>query len=65
MNFHHIMDILDFQYTVKREFPPPAHFIMEIESYSQLFAKFDDRYQSGIFETGDYKWCVIPILISI
>ncbi|KAH9751320.1 TRAF-like family protein [Citrus sinensis] len=44
---------------VKREFPPPAHFIMEIESYSQLFAKFDDRYQSGIFEAGDYKWRLV------
>lgn len=47
---------------------PPAHFLLNINSFS-LFAKENstDKYESGIFEAGGYKWCVLfnfPIIKS-
>ncbi|KAJ1382227.1 TRAF-like [Sesbania bispinosa] len=35
---------------------PPAHYIMKIQSFSFLTKNSIERYESGEFEAGGYKW---------
>ncbi|PKI55049.1 hypothetical protein CRG98_024556 [Punica granatum] len=39
----------------KREYPP-AHYSLKINSFSLLSATKVEKYESGIFEAGGYKW---------
>lgn len=42
---------------------PPAHYTVELNSYSKLFRPEKlEKFESGLFEAGNYKWCV-PSLI--
>lgn len=35
---------------------PPAHYIVKIQSFSLLTKNSIERYESGKFEAGGYKW---------
>lgn len=35
---------------------PPAHYTVKIESFSLLAKNSVDRFESGEFEAGGYKW---------
>ena len=37
---------------------PPAHYIVQIKSFSLLAEKAEEEYESGEFEVGGYKWYV-------
>lgn len=38
---------------------PPAHYAVKIESFSLLAKKCVDRFESGEFEAGGYKWKLV------
>lgn len=38
---------------------PPAHFSFKIESFSQLLKTQTEKYETGVFEAGGYKWKLI------
>ncbi|KAJ1413464.1 TRAF-like [Sesbania bispinosa] len=38
---------------------PPAHYIMKIQSFSLLTKNSIERYESGEFEAGGYKWKLV------
>ncbi|OMP09151.1 TRAF-like family protein [Corchorus olitorius] len=40
----------------------PAHFSVKLESYSKLYERIGEKYESGIFEQGGHKWrlCFYP-----
>lgn len=35
---------------------PPAHYVMKVQSFSLLAKNSIERYESGKFEAGGYKW---------
>uniref|UniRef100_A0A5B7CAD4 Putative TRAF-like family protein n=1 Tax=Davidia involucrata TaxID=16924 RepID=A0A5B7CAD4_DAVIN len=35
---------------------PPAHYLFKIESFSLLSGSYIEKYESGVFEAGGYKW---------
>ncbi|XP_034225573.1 uncharacterized protein LOC117635352 [Prunus dulcis] len=39
----------------KREYPP-EHFIVEIKPYSLLSNTKAEKYESGVFDAGGYRW---------
>lgn len=41
----------------KREYPP-EHFIVEIKPYSLLSNTKAEKYESGVFDAGGYRWYV-------
>ncbi|KAJ4715213.1 Ubiquitin carboxyl-terminal hydrolase 12 [Melia azedarach] len=38
---------------------PPSHYILKIESFSLLTGKEVEKYESGEFEVGGYKWKLV------
>ncbi|XP_038684301.1 nucleoporin NSP1-like [Tripterygium wilfordii] len=49
-------------FEVKRSYKrdlPPAHFMFKIESFSLLSEAEVEKYETGVFEVGDYKWSLI------
>lgn len=39
----------------KREYPP-EHFTVEIKPYSLLSNTKAEKYESGVFDAGGYRW---------
>ncbi|XP_054776315.1 ubiquitin C-terminal hydrolase 13-like [Prosopis cineraria] len=40
----------------------PTHYTLQIKSYSALASSKIERYESSVFEAGDYKWRLILYL---
>ncbi|XP_014625180.1 LOW QUALITY PROTEIN: uncharacterized protein [Glycine max] len=38
---------------------PPAHYVMKVQSFSLLAKNSIERYESGKFEAGGYKWKIV------
>ncbi|KAL6952977.1 hypothetical protein U1Q18_041385 [Sarracenia purpurea var. burkii] len=38
---------------------PPTHYMVTIQLFSLLTANNIDRYESGVFEAGGYKWKIV------
>ncbi|KAL3750477.1 hypothetical protein ACJRO7_011476 [Eucalyptus globulus] len=38
---------------------PPAHYVVKIQSYSLLSKNSVDKYESGVFQAGGYKWKLV------
>ncbi|KAK9146443.1 hypothetical protein Sjap_006346 [Stephania japonica] len=42
--------------TISQRHAPPSHYIFKIQSFSSLMKNQIERYDSGDFESGGYKW---------
>ncbi|KAK9083365.1 hypothetical protein Scep_029836 [Stephania cephalantha] len=42
--------------TISQRHAPPSHYIFKIQSFSSLMKNHIERYDSGDFESGGYKW---------
>ncbi|XP_056166107.1 uncharacterized protein LOC115692625 isoform X2 [Syzygium oleosum] len=38
---------------------PPTHYVLKIQSYSLLSKNSVDKYESGVFQAGGYKWKLV------
>ncbi|XP_030475394.1 BTB/POZ and MATH domain-containing protein 3-like isoform X1 [Syzygium oleosum] len=38
---------------------PPTHYVLKIQSYSLLSKNSVDKYESGVFQAGGYKWKMV------